>query len=62
MGALLLLAMSCGCLQSAPGTLGRDRIGGNDAVANLPAGLVGPVWQWVQTQYNDDTKALPPRS
>ena len=28
----------------------------------LPAtGLVGPVWQWVQTLYNNDTQAMPSR-
>jgi heat shock protein HslJ len=28
----------------------------------VPAtGLVGPVWQWVQTLYNNDTQAMPSR-
>lgn len=29
--------------------------------APAPAALVGPVWQWVQTLYNNDTKAMPSR-
>ena len=34
---------------------------GENAVAPAPVGLVGPIWQWVQTLYNNDTKAVPPR-
>jgi heat shock protein HslJ len=33
---------------------------GESVVAPAPAGLVGPVWQWVQTLYNNDTKTIPP--
>ena len=35
---------------------------GESVVAPSPVGLVGPVWQWVQTLYNNDTKAIPPQS
>jgi len=35
---------------------------GESVVAPSPVGLVGPVWQWVQTLYNNDTKTIPPRS
>lgn len=31
------------------------------AVAVATAALVGPVWQWVETLYNNDTMARPPR-
>jgi heat shock protein HslJ len=31
------------------------------ATAPAPAALVGPVWQWVQTLYSNDSKAAPPR-
>lgn len=24
------------------------------------AGIIGPVWQWIQTRYSDDTKQIPP--
>lgn len=34
---------------------------GENAPAATTAALVGPVWQWVQTQYNNDTKAIPSR-
>ena len=34
---------------------------GESVVAPPPAGLVGPVWQWVQTLYNNDSKAIPPQ-
>jgi heat shock protein HslJ len=32
---------------------------GETVVAPAPAALVGPVWQWVQTLYNNDTRAMP---
>jgi heat shock protein HslJ len=34
---------------------------GEPAAAPATAALVGPVWQWVQTLYNNDTKAMPSR-
>lgn len=34
---------------------------GESPPAATTAALVGPVWQWVQTQYNNDTKAIPSR-
>lgn len=35
---------------------------GESAVATTTGTLVGPVWQWVETLYNNDAKAIPPRS
>lgn len=34
---------------------------GDPVVTPAPAALVGPVWQWVQTPNNNDTKARPSR-
>jgi heat shock protein HslJ len=34
---------------------------GESAVAPVTAELVGMVWQWGQTLYNDDTRVVPPR-
>jgi heat shock protein HslJ len=52
---LLLLCCSC-----APA--GKPVPSGEAVIAPAPAGLVGPVWQWAQTLYNNDTKAVPTRS
>jgi heat shock protein HslJ len=41
---------------------GKLEVTGETVVAPPPAGLVGPLWQWVQTLYNNDTKTIPPRS
>ena len=35
---------------------------GETALVPVPAKLVGPVWQWAGTQYNNDTTAVPSQS
>jgi heat shock protein HslJ len=32
-----------------------------ETVLSPPPAIVGPVWQWVRTFYNDDSKILPPK-
>lgn len=35
---------------------------GETAIVPVSAELVGPLWEWVGSQYNDDTTAVPPQS
>jgi len=50
------------CLACTPGGHRHSTAAPAVPAAADPAGLVGPVWQWVQTLYNNDTKTVPPRS
>jgi len=39
---------------------GRLVAAGESVLGPAPTELVGPVWKWVQTLYNNDSKAIPP--